>query len=79
MRALVQASIIMIAPLNVFPHRKPLWDENGEWLERDPESSKALNRILCRPVTQMWMEAPEARARKGQVGTGAHACKSKGE
>ena len=70
MAALAIASMAMILPLaaSFLPHRKPLWDENGEWLERDPEGSKALNRILCRPVTQMWMEAPEARARKGQVG-----------
>ncbi|KAG1678758.1 hypothetical protein FOA52_012798 [Chlamydomonas sp. UWO 241] len=47
-------------------HRRPMFDEHGDWLETEPESSKALNRILCRPVNHLWMEAPEARARQGK-------------
>ncbi|GAX81636.1 hypothetical protein CEUSTIGMA_g9064.t1 [Chlamydomonas eustigma] len=48
-------------------HRRAMWNEKGEWLEKEPESMKVLNRILCRPVHHLWMEAPEARARHGQA------------
>ena len=44
-----------------------MWDENGDWLDNEPETSKVLNRLLCRPLNQMWKESPEARARHGQV------------
>ena len=27
-------------------HRRPMWDENGDWLETEPESAKALNRFV---------------------------------
>ena len=44
-----------------------MWDEHGDWLETEPESAKALNRLLCRPVRHLWMESPEARTRHGKV------------
>ena len=54
-----------------FAHnRRQLWDERGDWLDAEPESARALHQILRRPITQMWSETPEARARHGQVGGG---------
>lgn len=50
--------------------RRQLWDEKGDWLDAEPESARALHQILRRPITQMWSETPEARARHGQVGGG---------
>ena len=47
--------------------RRPMWDDNGDWFESEPESAKTLNKLLCRPVRHLWMESPEARARQGQV------------
>jgi hypothetical protein len=47
--------------------RRLLWDENGEWVEVEPESSRTLHRLLCRPVSHMWQETPEARARAGEA------------
>ena len=44
-----------------------MWDENGDWLENEPEGAKELNRLLCRPMKHLWMEPPESRARQGQV------------
>ena len=44
-----------------------MWDEHGDWLETEPESAKALHRLLCRPVRHLWMESPEARTRHGKV------------
>lgn len=26
----------------------------GDWLEEEPESSKALNKLLCRPLNHLW-------------------------
>lgn len=47
-------------------HRKPLWDENGDWLANEPESFKALNKLLARPLSHLWQEMPEHRARQGK-------------
>ncbi|KXZ56071.1 hypothetical protein GPECTOR_2g953 [Gonium pectorale] len=47
-------------------HRKPLWDENGDWLPNEPESFKALNKLLARPLSHLWQEMPEHRARQGR-------------
>ena len=45
-----------------------MWDENGDWLDTDSlESSKALNRLLCRPLSHLWQDSPEARGRMGQA------------
>ena len=35
-------------------YRKSLWDSNGDWLENEPESAKALNKLLCRPLKHLW-------------------------
>ena len=51
-----------------------MWDENGEWLENEPEGAKELNRLLCRPLKHLWMEPPESRARQGQVRGGVWLC-----
>ncbi|MEW5317782.1 MAG: hypothetical protein WDW38_009052 [Sanguina aurantia] len=47
--------------------RRALWDENGDWLEEEPESMKALHRLLCRPLNHLWNETPEVRARHGKA------------
>eukprot|EP00798_Chlamydomonas_sp_ICE-L_P023775 gene23775-9334_t len=47
--------------------RRKMWDQNGDWLENEPATSRSLNRLLCKPLNQMWKEAPEARARHGQA------------
>ncbi|GIL66635.1 hypothetical protein Vafri_20126 [Volvox africanus] len=47
-------------------HRKHLWDENGDWLPNEPESFKALNKLLARPLSHLWQEMPEHRARQGK-------------
>jgi hypothetical protein len=31
-----------------------LWDDVGDWLDVDLESSKALNKLLCRPLNHLW-------------------------
>lgn len=46
-------------------YRKQLWDENGEWLQQEPESAQALQRLLCRPLKHLWQDSPEARGRAG--------------
>ena len=49
--------------------RKPMWDEHGDLIDSSrPEGSKALKQLLCRPVSHLWMDSPEARGRHGQVG-----------
>jgi hypothetical protein len=35
-------------------------------MEVEPESSRTLHRLLCRPVSHMWQETPEQRARAGE-------------
>jgi len=46
--------------------RRAMWDENGDWLDSEPESSKLLNKLLCRPLNHLWNDSPETRARHGQ-------------
>ena len=46
--------------------RRMLWDEQGEWLDVEPETSKGLQRLLCRPLSHLWQETPESRARAGR-------------
>ena len=59
--------ILLVFPPYLSPCRRPMWDEHGDWLETEPESAKALHRLLCRPVRHLWMESPEARTRHGKV------------
>jgi hypothetical protein len=48
--------------------RRQMFDDNGDWIEgNEVESSKALNKLLCRPVTHLWLDSPEARARQGKA------------
>ena len=48
-----------------------MWDEHGDLIDSSrPEGSKALKQLLCRPVSHLWMDSPEARGRHGQVGGG---------
>ncbi|KAJ9524025.1 hypothetical protein QJQ45_022487, partial [Haematococcus lacustris] len=47
--------------------RKPLWDEYGDWLDEEPESAKALGKLLCRPLNHLWNDSPEVRHRHGQA------------
>ena len=48
-----------------------MWDERGDLIDSSrPEGSKALKQLLCRPVSHLWMDSPEARGRHGQVGGG---------
>ncbi|WIA12059.1 hypothetical protein OEZ85_012136 [Tetradesmus obliquus] len=47
--------------------RRQLWDENGEWLQPEPETSQALQRLLCRPLKHLWQDTPEARLRSGNA------------
>lgn len=35
-------------------HVQAMWDENGDWLDAEPESSKLLNKLLCRPLNHLW-------------------------
>jgi hypothetical protein len=35
-------------------YRKALWDEKGDWLEAEPDSYKALNKLLARPLSHLW-------------------------
>ena len=45
-----------------------MWDEHGDVIREDPRGGvKALNQLLCRPISHLWMDSPEARARHGQV------------
>jgi hypothetical protein len=46
--------------------RRQLWDENGDWLQPEPETSQALQRLLCRPLKHLWQDTPEARLRSGR-------------
>ncbi|KAF8071180.1 hypothetical protein HT031_001262 [Scenedesmus sp. PABB004] len=47
--------------------RRPLWDDRGDWLQPEPESATALQRLLCRPLKHLWQDSPEARARAGNA------------
>eukprot|EP00198_Chlamydomonas_reinhardtii_P003541 XP_001692877.1 flagellar associated protein [Chlamydomonas reinhardtii] len=47
-------------------YRKALWDEHGDWLPNEPESAKALNKLLARPMSHLWQDMPEHRARQGR-------------
>ncbi len=47
-------------------YRKQLWDENGDWLPNEPESFKALNKLLARPLSHLWQDTPEHRQRQGK-------------
>lgn len=47
-------------------HRKVLWDENGDWLDNEPETAKALHRLMCRPLNHLWQNSPELAGKHGQ-------------
>ncbi len=31
-----------------------MWDANGDWLDTELENSKALSKLLCRPLNHLW-------------------------
>eukprot|EP00879_Flechtneria_rotunda_P024201 GHRR01025649.1.p1 GENE.GHRR01025649.1~~GHRR01025649.1.p1 ORF type:complete len:986 (+),score=357.96 GHRR01025649.1:892-3849(+) len=47
--------------------RRQMFDEDGKWLQPEPETSQALQRLMCRPLKHMWQDSPQARARAGKA------------